>query len=56
MDTWVFMLVMATNVIRELSITHLVVGQETYKSTSRIVTQAFGRIDELPMKVGGIIC
>jgi hypothetical protein len=51
------MLVMATNVIRELNIIHLVVGQKTYKTTSsRIVTQAFGRITKLPMKVGGIIC
>jgi hypothetical protein len=56
MDTRVFMLVMAANVIKELNIIHLVVGQETYKTTSRIVTQALGRITELPMKVGRIIC
>jgi hypothetical protein len=55
-DTWVFMLVMVVNVIKELNIIHLVVGHKTYKTTSRIVTQALGRITELPMKVGGTIC
>jgi hypothetical protein len=35
---------------------HLVAGHETYKIASSIVTQTLGRIIELPMKVGGIIC
>ncbi len=52
MDTRVYMLVMVPNVIKELSIIHLVVGQETYKITSTIVTQALGKITKLPMKVG----
>jgi predicted aspartyl protease len=55
-DTGGFMLVMAVSVVRELGIMHLVVGHETYKTTSGIVTQALGRIVELPVRVGGIIC
>ncbi len=55
-DTWASMSVMAVNVVRELGIMHLVAGHETYKTTSGIVTQALGRIVELPVKVGGIIC
>jgi hypothetical protein len=35
---------------------HLVVGHETYKTTSGIVMQALQRIIELLVKVGGIIC
>jgi hypothetical protein len=49
------MLVMAISVIKELNIMHLVVGQKIYKTTSKIVTQALGRVTKLPMKVGGII-
>jgi hypothetical protein len=47
---------MATNVVRELGIMHLVVGHETYKMASNIVTHALGRITELLVKVGGIMC
>jgi hypothetical protein len=47
---------MVASVVREFGIMHLVVGHETYKTTSSIVTQALGRIIELPIKVGGIIC
>ncbi|CAK9863384.1 unnamed protein product [Sphagnum jensenii] len=47
---------MAINVVRELGIMHLVVGHETYKMVSGIVIQALGRIVELLVKVGGIIC
>jgi hypothetical protein len=49
------MSVMATSVIRELGIMHLVAGHETYKRASSIVIQALGRIVELLMRVGGII-
>jgi len=45
---------MATTVVRELGIMHLVTGSETYKTTSGVVTQALGRIDEVPVKVGGV--
>jgi hypothetical protein len=44
------------SVVRELGIMHLVVGHETYKTTFGIMTKAFGRIIEFPMKVGGIVC
>jgi predicted aspartyl protease len=55
-DTGAFMSVMATNVVRELGIMHLVVSHETYKIMSSIVTQALKRITELLIKMGGIIC
>jgi hypothetical protein len=50
------MSVMAASVVRELSIMHLLAGNETYKTTSGTVMQALGRITKLPVKVGGIIC
>jgi predicted aspartyl protease len=37
-DTRAFMLVMATNVVRELGIMHLMANHEIYKSTFGIVT------------------
>jgi hypothetical protein len=47
---------MVANVVMKLGIMHLVAGHETYKTTFGIVMQALGRITELPVKVGGIIC
>jgi hypothetical protein len=35
---------------------HLVNGSETYKTASGVVTQALGRLDEIPLKVGGVQC
>jgi predicted aspartyl protease len=55
-DTRASMLVMATNVVRELGIMHLVAGHETYKTTFGIVMQALGRNTKFLIKVGGIIC
>jgi len=55
-DTGASMSVMAAAVVRELGMMHLVSGFETYKITSRVVTQALGRIDEVPVKVGGMQC
>ncbi len=55
-DTKASMLVMIAIVVRKLSIMHLVAGHETYKTTSSIMMHALGRITELPVKVGGIIC
>jgi hypothetical protein len=55
-DTGTFMSIMAASVVRELGIMHLVVGHETYKTIFGIITQALGRIVELPVRVGGIIC
>ncbi len=50
------MSVMAVAVVRELGMMHLVTGSETYKTTSGVVTQALGRIDKVPVKVGGVQC
>jgi predicted aspartyl protease len=55
-DTWASMFVMAAAVVRELGMMHLIAGSETYKTASGIVTQALGRIDEVPVKVGGVQC
>jgi predicted aspartyl protease len=55
-DTRASMSVMAAVVVRKLGIMHLVAGSETYKTASRVVTQALGRIDEVPVKVGGVQC
>jgi len=55
-DTGASMFVMAATVVRELGMMHLIVGSETYKIASGIVTQALSRIDEVPVKVGGVQC
>jgi len=55
-DIGASILVMVASVVRELGIMHLVVGHETYKTTSSTVTQALGKITKLPIKVGRIIC
>ncbi len=53
-DTRASMSITVAAVVRESSIMHLVVGSKTYKIASRVVTQAMGRIDEVPIKVGGV--
>jgi predicted aspartyl protease len=55
-DTGASMSVVAVVVVRELGMMHLVTGSETYKTASGVVTQALGRIDEVPVKVGGVQC
>jgi len=55
-DTKASMFVMAAAVVQKLGLMHLVSGSETYKTASRVVTQALGRIDEIPVKVGGVQC
>jgi predicted aspartyl protease len=55
-DTGTSMFVMAASVVRELGLMHLVSGLETYKMASGAVTQALGRIEEVPIKVGGVQC
>ncbi|CAK9272358.1 unnamed protein product [Sphagnum jensenii] len=52
-DTGASMSVMAAAVVRELGLMHLVSGSETYKTASGAITQALGRINEVPIKVGG---
>jgi len=55
-DTGMSMSIMAVAIVRELGLMHLVSEFETYKTASRVVTQALGRIDEVPVKVGGVQC
>jgi hypothetical protein len=55
-DNGASMSVMAVAMVRELGIMHLVAGSETYKIALGVVTHALGRIDEVPIKVGGIQC
>jgi len=55
-DIGASMFVMAVSVVRELGLMHLVSGSETYKTASSGVTQALGRIEEVPIKVGGVQC
>ncbi len=53
-DTGASMSVMATAIVRELGMMHLITGSETYKTASGVITQALGRIDEIPVKVGRV--
>jgi hypothetical protein len=55
-DIGAFMFVLAAAVIRELGIMHLVTGNESYKTTSGVITRALGRVDEIQVKIGGIQC
>jgi len=48
-DTRASMSVMAVVVVRELGMMHLVTGSETYKTALGVITQALGRIDEVPV-------
>jgi len=55
-DTGASIFVMAATIVRELGMMHLIVGSKTYKTALGVVTQALGRIDEVPMMVGGVQC
>ncbi len=44
------------SVVRELGMMHLVTGNESYKTTSGVITRALGRVDEIQVKIGGIQC
>jgi predicted aspartyl protease len=55
-DTGASMSVMAAAVVREMGMMHLVVGSETYKTASGVMTQALGRIEEVAVGVGGVQC
>jgi hypothetical protein len=50
------MSIMAIGVVCELGIMHLIIGSESYKTTSRLVTHVVGRINEIIVKVGEIQC
>jgi len=55
-DIGASMSIMAATVVRELGLMHLVTGSEAYKTASGALTQALGRIEEVPIKVGGVQC
>jgi predicted aspartyl protease len=55
-DIGASMLVMAANIIRELGIMHLVSGHETYKTTSGTVTSTLGRLVDIHVHVGNVVC
>ncbi len=55
-DTGVFVSIMAIAVVRKLNIMHLVTKSKSYKTRSRVITQAMGRIDEVLVKVGDVQC
>jgi len=35
---------------------HLVIGNESYKTTSEVITRALGRVEEIQVKIGGLQC
>ncbi len=53
-DTGASMSVIVAAVVREMGMMHMVVGSESYKTASEVVTQALGRIDEIAVSVGGV--
>ncbi len=55
-DTGASMSVMAAAVVREMGMMPLVIGSESYKIASGVVTQALGRIDEVAVTIGGVNC
>jgi hypothetical protein len=55
-DTGASMSVMAATMVREMGMMHSVVGSESYKTASGVVTQALGWIDEVVVGVGGVHC
>ncbi len=50
------MSIMATNVVREFGIMHLVFGHEMCKTMSRIITQALGRIIDILLTNCKVVC
>jgi hypothetical protein len=50
------MSIMVTSVVIKLGVVHLVPRHETYKITSSIITQALGRITNIPVMVGKVVC
>jgi hypothetical protein len=47
---------MVTSVVRELGIMHLVLGHETYKIAFGMVIRAFGKITNILVTVGRVVC
>ncbi len=55
-DTSISMLVMSTTIVHKFGMMHLMFSFESYKTTSRVVTQAFSKIFELLVKIGDVQC
>ncbi len=55
-DTSASMLIMVASILRKLGIMHLVLGHETYKTTSGTITIALGRLDDIHVRVGNVVC
>jgi hypothetical protein len=55
-DTGASMFVLASAIVRELGMMHLMTGNESYKTALGVITRALGRIDEIRVKIGGIQC
>jgi hypothetical protein len=51
-DTRASMSIIATSVVKELGVMHLVTRLESYKKTSGVVTQTMGGINDFPIHVG----
>jgi hypothetical protein len=47
---------LAAAIVRELSMMHLVTGNESYKTASGTITRALGRVDEVQVKIKGVKC
>jgi len=50
------MSVITISIVRELGIMHLVLRHEIYKMTSVTITTVLGRLDDIPMHVGNVVC
>ncbi len=55
-DTSISMLVMSTTVVCKFGMMHLAFGFESYKTTFKVVTQAFSKISKLLVKIGDVQC
>jgi hypothetical protein len=50
------MSIMVTNMVRNFDIMHLVLGHEMYKTMSRTIIQALGKITTIPITIGKVVC
>jgi predicted aspartyl protease len=55
-DNGASMLIMAPSVVRELGIMHVVSSHEMYKTTSRTITQALGKIIDVLVTISNVVC
>ncbi len=55
-DTSASMSMMDVRIVQKLGIMHLMLNNENYKMAFGIVTRTLGRIIDLPIKVGNILC